>query len=271
MKTFVAEKNCKLSKMLLEKYEGKLSYAKFNELIRSKDIKVNGKRTKEDLSLQAGDVIDVYYDGTNVKINTKIIFEDDNVLIAVKPKNILSEIFFESLKNDCESLYFCHRLDRNTDGVMVFAKSQKAYEEIFDAFKNKTFEKTYVAEVYGRLSNKSGRLVHYLSKDNQLGRVKAYINPQKDTKKAVLEYSVIDFNERTTTVEILLLTGRTHQIRVQMSAIGHFVLGDGKYGNDSINKQLHVKELRLSSTKLTLHFDKNSPLFYLDGRTFKKI
>ena len=82
-------------------------------------------------------------------------------------------------------------------------------------------------------------------------------------------YKVIKEDENTSLLEVELITGKTHQIRAHLAHIGHFILGDGKYGNGEINRKLNAKELMLKSYKLTLKFDKDSPLSYLDNRTFE--
>lgn len=268
MKKFIVKTEGKLSRILLDYYSGGLSFSRLNKLFREKDVKVNGARVKNDVRVFSGDEIEVYYDGEMKKTEYVRIFEDENVLIILKPKKITSEAFYESVKTETGNLYFCHRLDRNTDGVMIFAKNERSYEEILGAFRKKTFEKYYEAEVYGSFGADSGRLVNYLEKDSQKGYVRVYDEKREGTLFAELEYKVIEKKDCSTVLEIKLNTGRTHQVRAQMAHIGHFVLGDGKYGDDRINRRMNKDNLCLKSKKLVVHFEKNGALGYLDGKTF---
>ncbi|MGN0819711.1 MAG: pseudouridine synthase [Christensenellaceae bacterium] len=264
MKTITATKTEKLQKLLAREYEGTLSSSRFFALLKNKDIKINGKRVGKNETVCAGDTVVVYYDGSAKEISLKVVFEDENVLICYKPKKITSEEFFASLKTKYDEIYFCHRLDRNTDGIMIFAKTEQAYGEIFQAFKDKKFEKYYIAEVYGSIKKRQDTLTHYILKDTENEGVKVFNEPVNGAKKAVLRYTVIKSNEQTTEVEILLLTGRTHQIRAQFAKIGHFVIGDNRYGNGNVNK-LFDNYLHLTSYKLVLHFESGNKLKYLDN------
>lgn len=268
MKTFFPEKSIKLSKYLLEAYEGTLSYSMLNKLFRKKDIKVDGVRISKDTELKGCEKVEVYFDGAEKKLEYNVLFEDDNVLVVYKPKNITSEDFYKYLKHIYNSLEFCHRLDRNTDGIMLFAKNEQSYNEILSAFKNRTFEKIYVATVYGKFDKKSATLTHYLMKDSEKSQVAIFDKEGKNTKIIKSSYIVIGENENTSTIAVKLLTGRTHQIRAQFAHVGHFVLGDGKYGNQNINKQLNAREMMLTSAKLTLNFKKGDSLAYLNGCCF---
>lgn len=268
MKTFFPEKSIKISKYLLEVYEGTLSYSMLNKLFRKKDIKVNGVRISKDIELKGGETIEVYFDGTTKKIEYKTLFEDENILVVYKPKNVTSEDFYKYLNNIYSSLEFCHRLDRNTDGIMLFAKNSQSYNEILSAFRNRTLEKIYVATVYGKFDKKSDTLIHYLMKDSEKSQVTIFDKQVKNTKIIKASYIVLEETELSSTIAVKLLTGRTHQIRAQFAHIGHFVLGDGKYGNQNVNKQLNEREMQLTSAKLTLNFLKDDSLSYLNGRSF---
>ena len=270
MRSFVCEKEIKLSKFLLEKYEGELSFSALNKLYRKKDIKVNGKRTSSDMVLAVGDTVTVYYDGAAVAVEHQTIFEDDNVLIVVKPKGVTSENFFRSLKAERGELYFCHRLDRNTDGIMVFAKNEIAFFELLDGFKRRTFIKNYYAGVFGLFEKKRGELSAYLLKDGENSFVRIFDEPVEGSKKIATGYNVVweDRSREISVVDVHLITGRTHQIRAHLAHVGHFVLGDDKYGDRRINEKLGVKDLALCSYSLELKFVAGQKLRYLDGRKF---
>lgn len=267
MKEFSVNEKIKLSRFLLGVYDGSLSFSTLNKLLRKKDIKVNGVRVSEDKILSSGDAVTVYYDGEKKEIQYKTLYKDDNVLVAVKPKGITSEDFHEMLNTD-GSVYFCHRLDRNTDGIMLFGRNEKAYNEILNGFKNRTFEKIYLAKVYGVMDKKEDILEGYLFKDVKNSKVTIYDRKIKGSLPIKTKYRVIDSDGVTSTLEVTLLTGRTHQIRAHLAYAGHFVLGDGKYGSEAVNRSLGIKSLQLTAKKLILHFEKEDFLSYLDGKTF---
>ena len=264
MKTFVAEKKEKLSELLLDFYAGGLSYAAFCKLLRKKDIKVNGKRTSSDILLSPGDIVVCYFDGAR-RAAYGVIYKDENIVAVDKRKGVSSEEVFGEIKGEFPSALFCHRLDTNTDGIMIFALNPRSYTALFNGFKARSFEKFYIAEVWGHFEVKRAVLTAYLKKDEKNSLVRVYDEPIKGAKKIITGYEVLKEKPQTSLVEVEIFTGRTHQIRAHLAHEGHFVLGDGKYGVEKINRELKVKELKLTSYKIILHFGKQSFLSYLDG------
>ena len=263
MKTFINEKPQKISKLLAENYGAELSYSTLMKLFRNKDIKVNGKRVNKDLVIDVGAVIDVYFDG-----ETKLyspVFEGCGIFVFDKPPTITSEDFEAVLNKTYKGLKLCHRLDRNTSGLLVFASDDTAYNEMLLAFKNRTVDKFYLAEVYGSLAVKKARLTAYLYKDATNSEVKIFDTQVKGSVKIITEYEVIKEKEETSILSVKLITGKTHQIRAHLAHIGHFIVGDGKYGDNKINKMLKQKRQNLTAYKTIFHFDKSSPLSELDG------
>lgn len=180
-----------------------------------------------------------------------ILYEDNHILVVEKPRGILSqgdgsdkEDMLTILKNYIKEKYnkpgnvylgLVHRLDINTRGVMVFAKTSKAASRLSEAIKTHSFQKKYKALVEGVFdSNETKTLKHYIYKDEK--EKKSYVS--KDGLEAILEYTPISSrkiqNTMVTEVEILLKTGRFHQIRCQMAAIGHPLYGDKKYGSKNM-------------------------------------
>ncbi len=267
MISFISNKNQKLVKAILNGVTG-VSFSTVQKLLRAKDVKVNGVRVKEDVTVNMGDKIDVYLKEESLLKVYLEIYSDENVLVVFKKSGYTSENLFEMLKKGYKELYFIHRLDRNTSGVMIFAKNKISETELLNGFKKRTFVKKYLATVFGEPKIKKATLRAYLFKDSKQGKV--YISNQK--KKGYLEivtaYEVISSKNGNATLEVELITGRTHQIRAHLAYIGHFILGDGKYGDDSINKKLGLKRQMLTSYYLKTVFDKDSPLFYLNGREF---
>lgn len=266
MKTFKADKSEKLSKFLLSCYGADLSYSTLRKLIRNKDIKVNGKRVGVDVLLSANDQVIVYYDGERLYTP---VFESCDVIVFDKPPTLTSEDFELKLNSQGYNVKLCHRLDRNTQGLLVFAKTDIGYQELLKAFKERTIDKYYLAEVYGKLKEPKKTLTSYLLKNADIGLVQIFDNEVNGSEKIITQYEVVEERERTSVVKVKLITGKTHQIRAHFSHIGNFVIGDGKYGDNEFNKALKAKRQRLVSYLLKFNFDKSSPLNYLNGKEVK--
>ena len=264
---FVADKNRKLSKLALYNVEG-LSFSIFQKLLRKKDIKVNGKRVSEDVLLEVGDVVEVYYIMQSIPNGFEEIYKDENIVVVDKKSGVLSEKVYEQISAIYPSAKFIHRLDRNTSGVMIFALNSVSEEELLCGFKNRIFDKKYKALVYGIPKQKKAILNAYLLKDSQNSLVKIFDKKVDGSVAIKTGYEVVETYEKTSLLSVTLYTGKTHQIRAHLAHIGHFIIGDGKYGNNEINKLFSAKSQSLCSSLLTLHFDKKSPLFYLDGKSF---
>jgi 23S rRNA pseudouridine1911/1915/1917 synthase len=178
----------------------------------------------------------------------KIVYEDNHILVVVKPQNIPSQgdetgdpdmltILKEYLKEKYGKegdafLGLVHRLDRVTGGVMVFAKTSKAAERLFDSMTEGDFEKKYMAVVNGTPKEKQNRLTHYLIKNEKRNIVQVAPMTSEGAKLAELDYKVLSEKNGLSLVMIRLLTGRSHQARVQMATIGTPILGDTKYGKE---------------------------------------
>lgn len=175
-----------------------------------------------------------------------IVYEDNHLLVVVKPQNVPSQEddthdpdmltllkqYLADKYNKTGNVYLglVHRLDRPTGGVMVFAKTSKCAERLSESMRSGAVEKKYLAVVHGELPAKNGRLDNYLYKYASLNIVKVVPDGTAGAKRAVLDYKLLATQGDMSLAQIRLYTGRSHQIRVQMSFIGNPLVGDSKYG-----------------------------------------
>ena len=192
-----------------------------------------------------------------------IVYEDNHILVVVKQQNVptqedsskdkdLLTMLKEYLKEKYSKegnvyLGLVHRLDRPTGGLLVFAKTSKAASRLSEAIKEGEVEKQYLTCVLGTPKDKRAGLVNYLKKDEANNLVKIAPQSEEGAKRAELSYNVLEQNERFSLLEVSLQTGRSHQIRVQLSNIGYPVFGDIRYKGDIAkgwNMALWAYELR---------------------------
>lgn len=239
----------------------------FSALLKAKDIKVNGVRAGKNLPVKRGDEI-IYY--TNKKQEEKFshfkVFEDENIYIADKFSGVSSEGLYSELCSKGE-FYAVHRLDRNTQGLIIFAKTKFAGDELLRAFKERKIEKTYIALCKNAFEVKSATLTAYLKKDENKGLVTVLSTTEKGAEKIITEYCVEEDGGDTALVKIRLHTGKTHQIRAHFAFIGCPVLGDEKYGDGTLNAKYSARRQRLIAKYLQFNLD--GQLSYLNNKTFE--
>ena len=284
----------------IRKYLNNAPLSYIYKLFRKKDIKVNNKRVDINYIIKENDEILIYIneDALN-EFNQKttiatssnildIIYEDENILVINKDAGILVHEGEENTKtntlnNDIlaylknkgeyneEDLFTpscVHRLDRNTSGVIIAAKTLIASKELLELFKSKeSLKKEYIALVTGDTKNK-GTIDAPLLKNEK----DKFVRVDKNGLSAITNYKKIISNDRFSLLNVEILTGRTHQIRVHMAHINHHLVNDDKYGNFAINKEFtskyKYKYQFLHSYKITLSNIKG-PLSYLSNKTFK--
>lgn len=268
--------NKKISNVLLNLYPNLKSSVIF-KAIRKKDIIVNGNRIKENITVYENDEITAYIQNEDIKLD--IVYDDDNILIVNKPVNLPvtednnSNITLTKLvQSKYPNTMPCHRLDRNTSGLVVFAKNQTALNILLQKFKNREMDKFYVCIVYGIPKVKQQKLTAYLFKDNK--KAISYISdiPKTGYTKIITSYNVIQTNKEKniSLLEVKLETGKTHQIRAHLSHIGHPIIGDGKYGINNINKQFKEKYQLLMSYKLIFNFSTDAGILnYMKNKEIK--
>ena len=288
---FVAKAVPLLPDSLLQKY------------IRLKRIKVNGKPSKRDLRLSAGDVLMLYIndeffeapreDNAWLKIakpRLNILYEDENILLADKKPGVLCHSAgkwdYNTLIANIQAYLaqkgewqpkeehsftpaLCNRIYRNTGGIVIAAKNAEALRILNEKIRDREIEKYYLCAVYGRPRPDNGQLKNELFKDAVKNQVYVKSKPEPGSRSAVTEYQVLMTRAGLSLVECRLLTGRTHQIRVQMAYAGWPLLGDGKYGREQINRRFHEEGQALYSWRLCFDFSTDAGLLnYLRGKEF---
>ena len=270
--------NKKLDKFIFDKFSS-LSSGLFYKTLRKKDFRVNDNRISENIILHTGDEIKVFISDELLESNVSLptIYEDDNILVIDKPTSI-EVVGDNSVTSILEKKYSyikpCHRLDRNTTGLVLFAKNEESLNILLDKFKNHEIEKHYRAIVYGIPKIKKAKLEAFLFKDSKKSLVYISGEPKKGYQKIITSYEVIkeDKKQNISVLDVKLETGRTHQIRAHLAYVGLPIIGDGKYGKNEINKKFNKKTQLLESYSLKFNFSSPSGvLSYLNGKVIKSL
>lgn len=236
----------------------------FRTLLKNREIRVNGMKVSADVPLRKGDRVQYFLTAAQAEKRAyATVYEDENVIVIDKESGVQSEAVYCALSR-CGEVYFIHRLDRNTEGVMIFARNQRAEEALLDAFRDRRVEKRYHAIVVGAVEPQHAVKRAYLVKDEKNARVRVSARPIGE--EIVTEYRVLKRMEETTLVEIILHTGKTHQIRAHFAFLGYPVAGDEKYGDGAFNRAHHLTRQRLLAKSLSI--DADGMLSNLRGKCF---
>ena len=268
------------------------------KLFRKKDIKINGKKCNISDILSEGDTVKIYVRDEVSAARTAdtgfltasdeltIAYEDENILIACKPKGLDShsngETHSDTLIDRIKKYLFnkgeynpqnensfspalCSRLDRNTSGLVIAAKNAASLREINSAVRNGTIHKIYHCITVEKPPKNCDIITAYHKKDDTRNIVRISDEYADGFKEIKTGYKILKEKKGLYLVEVTLYTGRTHQIRAHLSHIGAPVLGDGKYGNTALNKRYGVFYQELCACSLKFEFDENSELAYLNS------
>ena len=281
MKEFIIQKNEENQRF--DKYLKKLlpnaSTSFLYKMMRKKNIVINKKKVEGNEKLKAGDVVSIFlsdetFDKFHVNLEElkkeydalkslnlkglKVVYEDDEMIVADKPYNMLSqkasgkdlsaneyllgyminkgELSFEEFQTFRPSVV--NRLDRNTTGLLLFGKTLNALQQLGEGIRERSIEKYYRAIVAGELKEEL-ELKGYLLKDEKMNKVSFHKEQVEDSDYIETGVKPLVSKNGLTLVEIHLVTGKTHQIRLHLSTIGHPILGDMKYGDEKINKKYY--------------------------------
>ena len=271
--------------------------------IRIKRIKCNGKRIERDARLQNGDVLQLYINDeffdkprqdnaylTVASPKLNIVYEDAHILLVDKRPGLAvhphdGAEYGRTLIDHIQSYLYqkgdwkprgenaftpalCNRIDRNTGGIVIAAKTAMALRVMNQKIKDRELDKRYLAIVEGTPKPREGSLKGYLFKDAQKNRVYVTDTPKPGAKSCQTNYKTLASRSGLSLVECELITGRTHQIRAQFAHAGHPLLGDGKYGK--LDKRYDRNYQALYSYKLRFAFTTDAEeLDYLNSKTFQ--
>jgi len=283
------EAGLRLDGYLASQIEG-WSRARLQRLIESEDVLVNGKPAKPSYKLRENDELEVELVAPATAsfipepIPIEIVYEDETLIVVNKPAGLVVHpaagihsgtlanalaYHFQQLPDSGHGLRpgIVHRLDRDTSGLLVVAKTEAALEHLSDQFRDRTVFKSYAALVHGRVNTDSGRIDQPLARDAANRTRMAVV---RGGRSALSLYRVRQRFDRFTLLDVELKTGRTHQIRVHLAWLKHPVVGDETYGAGRDNT-IQNAQLRARVRNLERHFLHAEKLAFTHPQTGKRV
>ncbi|MBR5521206.1 MAG: RluA family pseudouridine synthase [Oscillospiraceae bacterium] len=266
-----------------------------NKFLRNNKIKLNGKKVPLNTPLKKGDIINLFIDDSYLEKpninnafkfsskNLEIIYEDDNLLVVNKPAGIPVNDDnwqnFDTLINRVKNYYYinnidrspalCHRLDTGTQGLVMLAKNETFLKFMLDMFRDKSLEKEYICIVKGIPKKKNALYSAYLTKNAKQGYVTISDKSKDNNSKPIqTQVTLLESYNDYSLLKVGLITGRTHQIRAHLAYLNMPVLGDSRYGINSLNRQLKLKYQTLCSRKIAFGKIDHPEYGYLSGKGF---
>ena len=252
------------------------------KVFSDRDVKLDGQRVTRDTPVTPGQVLKVYLPGNTAApdaVPLNIVYEDEDVLLVNKRAGIsvepdarggttLTDLCAQYVAAKDPAAFppaACHRLDNKTCGLCLFAKNAVSLEILQDVFRRRTLDKTYICLVRGIMKPSRAVCSAWLVKDPLHAEVKILDHPAEGARPITTGYETLESGP-VSRLRVHLVTGRTHQIRAHLAALGHPVLGDDVYGDRGLNRREKARSLKLCAVSLRL--DTGGRLPRLDGREF---
>ena len=248
------------------------------KVFAARDVRLDGRRIGREDLLASGSELSVFLPENASSESLSVVYEDEDVLLVNKRAGLCVEDDGPGLSltalcrrragvpADAPFPAPCHRLDNQTCGLCLFAKNEQALTVLLDVFRNRTLEKRYVCLVRGIMKPPAAVCGAWLIKDAGQGKVRISDHPVVGARPIRTGYETLEAGP-VSRLSVDLITGRTHQIRAHLAALGHPILGDDLYGDRALNRAQKVRSLRLCAVSLRLDTEGRLPA--LDGRLFQ--
>ncbi len=260
---------------LIRRYFPELPESSVRAAFEARDVKLDGVRVPRDRKARAGQNLRIYVAEAREQDPLRIVYEDAEVLLVNKPAGIsvepdgkggvtLTELCARHAGGEFAPAA-CHRLDNQTSGLCLFAKTEEALAILTQAFRERSLRKEYECLVRGTPKPPVAECEAWLIKDAKAARVRITDHPQEGAKRIVTAYETLEAGA-VSRLRVRLITGRTHQIRAHLAALGHPILGDDVYGDRMWNREKRTRTLRLCAVSLEIRTGGKMP--GLDGKVF---